>query len=269
MSLRNLFASFFAALFAATLFSTPASADEAMQAEVRKALETLMEKGELDDLMARGIQRYIANERRRARAEKAAAAQAKAKRMRPVSKDQDHIYGNPDAPISLVEYSDFECPFCRRFHPTTQKLVDASDGKINLVYRHFPLGFHDPGASKEAEASECVADIAGNDAFWKFIDAIYERTHSGGKGFPVEQLKPLAEEIGVDGDKFQACMDSGKMRARVKADLRNGAEAGITGTPGTIMVHHASGKVVVGAGAVPLGRLQAQARQLEQDAGGK
>jgi len=70
---------------------------------------------------------------------------AKVKNVRPVSKN-DHIYGNPGAAITLVEYSDYECPFCKRFHPTAKKLVDQSDGKVNWVYRHFPLAFHHPGA---------------------------------------------------------------------------------------------------------------------------
>ncbi len=269
MHLKRLFTFLLASLCAGSLFMLPARADDAVQAEVQKALERLLQEGKLDGVIERGIERYIAKKRRQAREEKAAAAQARAKRMRPVSKEKDHIYGNPDAPISLVEYSDFECPFCKRFHPTTRRLVDSSHGRINLVYRHFPLGFHDPGASKEAEASECVADIAGNDAFWKYIDALYERTRSGGKGFPADRLQPLAEEMGVDGGKFAACMQSGRMRARVEADLRNGMAAGVTGTPGTFMVHHGNGQVIVGAGAVPMRRLQAQARQLERGAADK
>ena len=61
---------------------------------------------------------------------------------------------NPDAPVTLIEYSDFECPFCKRFHDTAKRLVDASEGQVNWVYRHFPLGFHNPGAQKQAEAAE-------------------------------------------------------------------------------------------------------------------
>ena len=107
-------------------------------------------------------------------------AAQQAKNVRPVSAERDHIYGNPDAPISLIEYSDFECPYCKRFHVTAKSVVEAFDGKVNWVYRHFPLAFHNPGAQKQAEASECASELGGNDAFWKYTDALYARTKSGG-----------------------------------------------------------------------------------------
>ncbi|HXH04368.1 MAG TPA: thioredoxin domain-containing protein [Candidatus Competibacteraceae bacterium] len=167
----------------------------------------------------------------------------------------DHIYGAPDAPVSLIEYSDFECPYCKRFHATAKRLVDASNGQVNWVYRHFPLDFHNPGAAKQAEAAECAAELGGNDAFWKFTDTLYERTKSNGKGFPVENLVPLAVEIGLAGPLFQQCLESGRHAGRVQRDLEDGAKAGVNGTPGNILFHKPTAKVIAIHGAQPYEQL--------------
>jgi protein-disulfide isomerase len=208
-----------------------------------------------------GIERYVQKqreEREQARAEQTRLASAKAKNVRRVSKVRDHIYGNPDAKVSLIEYSDFECPFCKRFHPTAKRLVEVYDGKVNWVYRHFPLAFHNPGAQKQAEGSECAADLGGNDAFWKYTDLIYERTRSNGKGFPLNRLVPLAKEIGLDERKFQACLDGGKMAARVGEDYTEGTQIGITGTPGNVLLNNETGAVALKPGALPLEVLKAE-----------
>ena len=227
-----------------------------IQEEVRTELRRLInEEGLLDKAIERGINAYIQKQQALARASKQREGNAKAKNVRPVG-DNDHIYGSPSAAISLIEYSDFECPYCKRFHLTAKKLVDNSNGQVNWIYRHFPLGFHNPGAQKQAEASECAAKLGGNDAFWRYTDYIYKRTRSNGKGFPIKNLVPLAEEIGLDATLFSSCLESGEMTARVKADYKNGAASGITGTPGNILVHNASGDALVMAGAIPLSRIQ-------------
>ena len=138
--------------------------------EVRPELERLInEEGLLDKAIERGINTYIKKQQALARANKERESSAKAKNVRPVN-EKDHIYGNPSAEISLIEYSDFECPFCKRFHPTAKQLVDKSDGQVNWIYRHFPLAFHNPGAQKQAEASECAVKLGGNEAFWRYTD---------------------------------------------------------------------------------------------------
>lgn len=218
-----------------------------------------IDEAELAQKIDAGIERYVQKQREaqeQARAEQAQAAAAKAKNVRRVSKTRDHIYGNPDAKVSLIEYSDFECPFCKRFHPTAKRLVEVSDGNVNWVYRHFPLSFHNPGAQKQAEASECAAELGGNDAFWKYADLIYQRTHSNGKGFPLDRLVPLAKEIGLDGKKFQACLDGGKMAARVSEDSTEGIQIGITGTPGNVLLNNETGAVALKPGALPLEALK-------------
>lgn len=149
--------------------------------------------------------------------------------------DKDHIKGNPDAPITLVVYSDYECPFCKRFHPTMIDLMKEYDGKIKWVYRQYPLSFHQ-NAQKQAEASECVAELGGNDKFWDFTDKLFERTTSNGVGFALEKLGPLAAEVGVDQTAFQTCLDSDKYAKYVQDSIANGSVGGVTGTPGTIII---------------------------------
>ena len=112
---------------------------------------------------------------------------------------------------------------------------------MNWAYRYFPLSFHNPGAQKQAEAAECAYEMGSKDAFWKYADAICERTTSNGKGFPLTRLVPLAKEIGLDDKRFAQCIESGKYRARVKEDVDDGAKIGITGTPTNIVFHHETG----------------------------
>jgi protein-disulfide isomerase len=238
---------------------------------VRRITEAVMEglrdSDFLNEQIERGIRRYVDKQREaqavtRARQQREQASAAK--NVRRVSVEQDHIYGNPDAEISLIEYSDFECPFCKKFHATAKRLVEKYDGKVNWVYRHFPLSFHNPGAAKQAVASECAGELGGNDLFWKYADAIYARTRSGGTGFPESRLVPLAEELGLDGAQFKDCLVSGRHMARIQADLTEGRQIGITGTPGNILLNNRTGEVRVQPGAVPISAMMAAVRQLLQ-----
>jgi len=159
----------------------------------------------------------------------------------------DHIQGNKNAKITLLTYSDLECPFCKTFNPTTQELLKTYGDKIRLVFRHFPLPFH-ANSQKEAEASECVASLGGNDAFWKYIDTIFERTTSNGTGFALDQLGPLAAEVGVNQQQFQSCLDSGKYEKYVKDSISAGQASGVSGTPSTfILDSKGNSQLVVGA----------------------
>ena len=91
----------------------------------------------------------------------------------PAVSDQDHILGNLNAPVKLIEYSDLQCPFCGRFHPTMQRVVKEYGDQVAWVYRHFPLESIHPNARPLANASECAANLGGNDSFWKFVDAVF------------------------------------------------------------------------------------------------
>ncbi len=168
--------------------------------------------------------------------------------------DADHIRGDKNAPLAFIEYSDIECPFCKRFHPTMLQMMDEYDGKVKWVYRHFPLSFH-ANAVKEAEATECANELGGNDAFWNYLDALFERTRSNGTGFALDDLVPLAKELGLDESKFKECLDSGKYEDHVQADMAGGSSAGVSGTPGSFLVD-ADGNARLISGALPFSSIK-------------
>jgi protein-disulfide isomerase len=163
--------------------------------------------------------------------------------IEPVS-EQDHVRGAEDAQITLIEYSDFECPFCGRFHPTMEQVMEEYDGQVRWVYRHFPLASH-ANAQMLAEASECVAEQAGNAAFWQFADEVLTNIISNESA-----VLDLAPTIGVDRAVLETCINSGKYTERIQEDYNSGSKAGITGTPGTFLVT-ADGQVELISGALP------------------
>lgn len=171
--------------------------------------------------------------------------------------EEDHVRGDKDAPLTFIEYSDYECPFCKRFHPTMLQMMDEYEGKVKWVFRHFPLSFHDPLATSEATATECANDLAGNDAFWAMGDLIFERTTSNGNGLLVSDLTDFAEELGMNRGAFESCMSSGKFTAHIQQEQASGAAAGITGTPGSFLID-AQGNAQLISGAVPYEQIKAQ-----------
>lgn len=162
----------------------------------------------------------------------------------------DHVNGKKDARILLFEYSDMECPYCKRFHPTAQKIVDSYKGDVAWVYRHLPLPFH-ANAAKEAEASECADELGGNTVFWKFVNALFVKTNSGGTGIALSDLPDLAKEAGVNESKFTSCLESGKYAEKIKSDADMAASLGVSGTPGNILLDTKTGKTKLMPGAYP------------------
>ena len=133
--------------------------------------------------------------------------------------------GPAAAPVTVVEFSDFQCPFCGREYPVIERLMKEYDGKVRLVFRHFPLEFH-PFAQKAAEAGACAAD-QGGEKFWK----LHDRMFTNQQKLAVDDLKGYAKELGLDSSRFEKCLDSGEKRALVEADEKAGQEAGVSGTP--------------------------------------
>lgn len=159
--------------------------------------------------------------------------------------DKDHIRGSKDAEILLVEYSDFECPFCKRFHPTMQQILKEYGNRVAWVYRHFPLDQIHSKADKEAEAVECAGRLGGNDGFWNMTDKIFEVTPSN-NGLDLETLPDLAQQVGLDRNAFKQCLDSGKYAKHVEEDYQGGVKLGINGTPGTVIVAKNGKKDLIG-----------------------
>ena len=240
---------------------------------IHRLKSEIMKELEEGDLLSRkislAIQDYVKKQvdnqqaaQQAARDEADRLALERARQIRHVSGTRDHVYGNPSAPFSIIEYSDYECAYCKRFHPTVKELIEAFDGEINWVYRHFPLAFHNPAAQKKAEAAECAGELGGNEVFWKFSDVLYERGQTGGKGFDIAQLTPFAVEVGLDKQAFEDCLSSGKFKMRVEEDFDEGTRIGITGTPGNILLNNKTGAVEVVHGAQPLSTLKARVEKL-------
>lgn len=156
--------------------------------------------------------------------------------MRPISKD-DHIRGNPDAQVKIVEYSDPECPFCKRFHDTMKQVMDeyGAGGKVAWVYRNFPLDQLHSKARNESVAIECAGELGGNDKFWAYADRLYEVTPSN-NGLDPAELSKIAQYVGLDTAKFNTCLTSGKFDKHIEEDVRNAVATGGNGTPWSIVV---------------------------------
>lgn len=168
--------------------------------------------------------------------------------FRAVSNDE-HVRGDKNAKLTIIEYSDLECPFCKRFHPTMLKIADEYKGKVKWVYRHFPLSSLHPKAPKEAEATECAFELGGNDKFWEFTDMVYDKT-PGNNGLDAAELPKFAKEIGLNETKFKECLDSGKYAKKVQDDYADATSAGGQGTPYSILVDAQGGKTAIN-GAQP------------------
>lgn len=146
---------------------------------------------------------------------------------------EDHIRGAQNAKVTVVEYSDFECPFCKRFHPTMQKLISEYPNDVRWVYRHAPLVQLHSKAPKEAEATECAGEQG---KFWELADRIFEVTPAN-DGLNLADLPKLAREAGVPNiQQFQSCLDSGKYAQHVEDDLEDAKNAGMRGTPYSVVI---------------------------------
>lgn len=161
--------------------------------------------------------------------------------VRPVGAS-DHILGNPSAKAVIVEYSDFQCTYCKGFHETLSQLVanEGADGKVAWVVREFPLSEIHPNALAYAEAAECVAKVSGNDAFWKFADELFADQPAD-----PNDLGSLALSAGAPGDSFASCYTdaSSTVAARIQADRQNALDVGAQGTPYSLLL--VSGKAPV------------------------
>ena len=152
--------------------------------------------------------------------------------------DDDAVKGDPNAPVTIVEWSDYQCPFCQRFYEQTMPSIEKEyidTGKVRFVYRDFPLSFHE-NAQKAAEAAECAGEQG---KYYEMYDKLFTEGVSGG----VNSFKSYAAGLGLDTGEFNQCLDSGKMAAETAKDEKDGQDAGVTGTPAFMI----NGKLIVGA----------------------
>ena len=169
----------------------------------------------------------------------------------------DHIRGNPNAKVKVIEFSDPECPFCKRFHDTMNKIIGeyGKSGQVAWVYRHFPLDAIHSKARKESEALECANEQGGSAKFWAYLDRLFEVTPSN-DGLDLAELPKIAEYAGLDKIKFNECLTSGKYAKRVADDLADGVKSGAQGTPYSVVIA-TNGKKFVINGALPYANVKA------------
>lgn len=156
--------------------------------------------------------------------------------LRPID-STDHIWGDINASVKMILYDDFECPFCAVFYQTSKQIKEEFGNQVVIAFRHYPLGSH-PEAEKAAEASECAAEQG---KFWQMYDKLFNENIAG--VMSLEQFKLDAADLGVDMAQFNQCLDTGKYKDKVQAQMLEGANVGVTGTP-TIF---ANGEIYPGA----------------------
>ncbi len=167
--------------------------------------------------------------------------------IEPVKKNE-HIRGDlSKAKVAIIEFSDLQCPYCKQIHPMLQEVTTAYGNDVVWVYRHFPLESIHPRARPGAHAGECVAELAGNEGFWKFTDNIFNHA---GKDDPLtdENLINFAINSGSDKDAFIACQNSGKYNQLIDDHLIDAENAGAEGTPDVTVLNLKTGEAIhVGA----------------------
>ncbi|ENH0446271.1 DsbA family protein, partial [Salmonella enterica] len=175
---------------------------------------TFKSKAEFEAAVAESINKFVAQKQQADIDQKYAQFEAAPEKV----EEGKHIYGDLGARFTLVEFSDMECPFCKRFHDTPKQIVDASKGNVNWQWKHMPLDFHNPAAHKEALAAECIAEQKGNRGFWVFVNDIFHHTQGNGGG--VADLASVVTGVGADLDAFRECLGSGKYEDKVEADIQ-------------------------------------------------
>ena len=170
-------------------------------------------------------------------------------KINPVT-DADWIKGSVDAPVKIVEYSDFECPFCKRHHDTMKTVTEKYGDKVAWVFRQFPLEQLHQKAMPVAIASECVGDLGGDTAFWTFTDRYFEETLTNDRTNIDTLIPTLVAETGVNKNAFTECFESERTKAAVEEDVADAVETGGRGTPWSILIGP-DGKTYPISGAQP------------------
>jgi len=178
----------------------------------------------------------------------------------------DHILGDIKAPVTLVVYTDLECPYCKVFHNSISELKDnyIKDGKVAIVYRNMPLDQLHTKSRNEAAASECAAKLGGNDKYWAFVDKVFATTPSN-DGLDPNLLPTFATDLGLDKTAFNACLKDKAIAQKVDDQEKNGQAAGAQGTPYPIVMLNGEVKGAL-PGALPADQLK---KMIDQVTSGK
>lgn len=172
--------------------------------------------------------------------------------------ETEHVRGDINAPIKIVTYSDFECPFCQRFHNTMRSLMEKhkESGDVVWIFRQFPLEeLHPVKAKAVAVATECANDQGGNEAFWKFTDRYFELTKTNNRTDIETVIPQIVKEMNLNETEFNTCFESDKFEAKIQADIDNAVETGGRGTPWSILVAP-NGKTFPINGALPVSAIE-------------
>lgn len=242
---------------ASLVFSSMAFTGQLSSSVIGKPATTEVSQSDIDKKVADSIEAYAKQQGTAVKSPTVSNSAATVPSdFKKIDKEKDHIRGDKNARISIIEYSDYECGFCRIFHDTVVKLLDmdAYKGKVNWVYRHYPLSIHEPNATALAITSECVAEQGGADAFWKFTDAAFADTAKGGdiKAWAIKKAK----DFGVNEAKLTSCLESNNYAEKVSTETSEGTSFGVRGTPGNFFVDNQTGTVKFIPGALPLERLK-------------
>ena len=144
---------------------------------------------------------------------------------------RDHAQGPADAPVTLVEYGDYQCPYCAKAHPIVKTLQARLGDQLRFVFRNFPLTRIHPDALPAAIAAESVAELAGPHAFWAMHDLIFEHQRNSADALQAPQLLDYAEEAGADAEQVAQYLDAAELTTRVRDDFMSGVRSGVNGTP--------------------------------------
>lgn len=171
----------------------------------------------------------------------------------PAPSSSDHIIGSPTAPIVMVEYSDFQCPYCQMIYPSLKQIQSTSNGQIAWVMREFPLYQIHPNAMPAANAAECIAAQLGNTGWWKFVDDDFANQANIGTAFFTSE----AQKLGVDMTKYNSCVSNSTYLNKIEGEITDAENSGGNGTPFTVIINTKTGKQYPISGALPLVQIQA------------
>lgn len=160
-----------------------------------------------------------------------------------ITKEGTYIYWNPDAEITWIEYSDLECPFCKKLHKawTIEEILKMYDGNVNFVFKQFPLDFH-AMAQMEAEALLCVWDLAWSDKYYEFITKIFDNSQTNGRSFTKDSISELWTSIWIDKNSLFSCIESGKFKQKALDEMSEWQSFGIQWTPWNVLINNKTWK---------------------------